>query len=455
MTARDGDCAWRCAALGKDGINKIVNSGRNIQMNKLALSAICGVLAVVAGPLAAQDAPAPAPAAPPARQFPPPPPPLGDGPWDVQSADAKLRVEVVTRGLDHPWGMAFLPDGAILVTERPGRLRVIRDGVLDPAAIEGLPPIFAPGIAGLTDIVLDPDFASNRTLYLSYSKAAPGDESKAPPQTNSTIAVLRARWDGGTSLTDVEDIFLAEPWYGAAPIPAKCCGQGPAFGSYGGRMAIDKDGYLYVTSGDRNHGEIAREPGNHLGKILRLNRDGSIPRDNPFTSVPGTEPAIWTSGHRNPTGLTIDPETGTMWETEFGPRGGDEVNRIERGANYGWPDVTQGYHYNGEPPAKGVRGVEGMTDPVWAFGPPSHNPGNVAVYRGEAFPRWNGDLLVAMMNRTLVRLKLSADGHVTGHEALLADLGQRLRDVRVAPDGSIYLLTDETAGAVLRITPGT
>src|SRR5690606_25900982 len=168
----------------------------------------------------------------------------------------------------------------------------------------------------------------------------------------------------------------------------------------------------------------------------------------------GWAPEIWTNGHRNPTGLTIDPETGTMWETEFGPRGGDELNRIERGQDYGWPDVTQGYHYNGEPPAKGVRNVEGATDPVWAFGPPSANPGNVAVYRGEMFPAWRGDLLLAMMNRSLVRFELAPDGHVVAKEELLQDLGQRLRDVRVAPDGSVYILTDETAGAMLRITPG-
>lgn len=424
-------------------------------MMKFALKALGTILgtalAVAAAPLAAQDAPPAAPA--PARQWPPPTPPLGEGPWDVSSADARLHVEVVTRGLVSPWGMAFLPDGTILVTERPGRLRVIRDGVLDPNPIEGLPAIFAPGIAGLTDIVLDPDFATNRTLYMSYSKAAPGDEGKPPPQTNSAMAVMRAKWDGGTALTDVEDIFIAGPWYGAAPIPPKCCGQGPAFGSYGGRMAIDKDGYLFVTSGDRNHGEIAREPGNHIGKILRLNRDGSAPRDNPFVSQAGVAPEIWTVGHRNPTGLTIDPATGALWETEFGPRGGDEVNLIERGRHYGWPDVTQGYHYNDEPPAIGVRGVEGMVDPVWAFGPPSGNPGNIAVYRGSLFPQWDGDLLVAMMNRSFVRLELSPQGHVVAKEELFGDIGQRLRDVRVAPDGSVYILTDETDGAILRITP--
>ena len=410
-------------------------------------------LASANGSLAAQDTPA----APPAAQAQPRNPfqsePLGEGPWEVQGADAKLHVEVLTKGLDHPWGMAFLPGGDMLVTERPGRLRVIRNGVLDPHPIEGLPTMIAAGIAGLTDIVLDPDFATNRTLYLSYSKSHPDAGDKPTPQANSALAVLRARWDGGPRLTEVEDIFVASPWYGAPPIPARCCGQGPAFGSYGGRMAIGPDGYLYVPSGDRNYAELVQGSNTHFGKILRLNRDGSVPKDNPFTSLPGWRPQIWSTGHRNPTGLTIDPATGTLWETEFGPRGGDEVNRIERGGNYGWPDVTQGYHYNGEPPAKGVRNVEGMTDPVWAFGPPSHNPGGIAVYRGALFPAWNGDLLIAMMNRTFVRMELAPDGHVVAQEAMLANLGQRLRDVRVGPDGAVYLLTDETAGAILKVTP--
>lgn len=413
--------------------------------------AVGAALACLGNVLAAQNAPAaPAPAA---QRNPFQSEPLGAGPWDVQSADAKLHVEVLVTGLDHPWGLAFLPDGGMLVTERPGRLRVIRGGVLDPKPIEGLPTMLAAGIAGLTDIVLDPEFATNRTLYLAYSKSHPDAGDKPTPQAHSALAVMRARWDGGDRFTEVEDIFVAEPWYGAPPIPARCCGQGPAFGSYGGRMAIDKDGYLYVTSGDRNYAELVQDMGNHFGKVLRLNRDGSLPRDNPFTSVPGVEPAIWSIGHRNPTGLTIDPATGTLWETEFGPRGGDEVNRIERGGNYGWPDVTQGYHCNGQPPAKGARGVEGMIDPVWAFGPPSHNPGNIAVYRGAMFPGWDGNLLIAMMNRSLGRLELAPDGHVVAQEAMLANLGQRLRDVRVGPDGAVYLLTDETQGAILKITP--
>jgi aldose sugar dehydrogenase len=422
-------------------------------MNKFALSAMALVLAFSGAPAMALYAPAPTPAPRPAG--PPPTPPLGDGPWDLQTSDAKLHVAVVTKGLDHPWGMAFLPNGDILVTERPGRLRFVQGGVLRPDPIEGLPAMFAPGIAGLTDIVLDPDFAINRTLYLSYSKADPAAGPNPTPQVNSTLAVMRAKWDG-TRLTEVEDIFVAKPWYGAPPIPDRCCGQGPAFGSYGGRMAFDKDGHLFVTSGDRNYGELARQTDNHIGKILRLNRDGSVPRDNPFVGREGYAPEIWSTGHRNQLGLFIDPETGRMWESEFGPRGGDEVNIVERGGNYGWPDVTQGYHYNGEPPAKGVKDVPGYTDPIWAFGPPSGNPGNVAIYRGDLFPTWRGDLLLPNMARppSLIRMELAPDGHVVAMERMLEQLGQRLRDVRIAPDGSVYVLTDETAGAILRISPG-
>jgi glucose/arabinose dehydrogenase len=221
------------------------------------------VLVGLGSALSAQNAPAPAPAAAraPRPAGPPTTPALGDGPWDVASQEAKLHVEVVTKGLDHPWGMAFLPDGNILVTERPGRLRVIRNGVLDPKPIDGLLPIYATGIAGLTDVVLDPNFASNRLIYLAYSKAAPDTPPGTnPAQTDATLAVMRAKWDGGATLTEVKDIFVADAWYGKPPLPPKCCGQGPASGSFGGRLAIGPDGKLYVTSGDRNFGERVQDP---------------------------------------------------------------------------------------------------------------------------------------------------------------------------------------------------
>ncbi len=418
------------------------------------LIAACGLAGAVA-PIAAQTPqarPAPAaaaggaerPARPATRR--PVTKPLGDGPWDFETEQARLHVTVLAKGLDHPWGLALLPDGGMLVTERPGRLRVIRDGKLDPQPIEGLPPIRAAVIGGLMDVVLHPDFERNRLIYFSYSKP----DAKDP--TVSTLAVARARWDGGPRLEQVEDIFVAPGWYGPAMAAAnhRCCGQGPADGSFGGRMVFGPDGLLYVTSGDRNWGEKAQDPGSDFGKILRIRDDGTIPADNPFVGKQGYRPEIFTLGHRNPTGLTLDRRTGQLWSTEFGPRGGDELNRIEAGKNYGWILVTEGAHYNGEPVARGAHGVPGMQDPV-VFWAPSINPGNLAVYRGDRFPAWRGDILIGTMTHSLLRVRLGADGRPGGQEKMLTELGQRLRDVREAPDGSLYLLTDEKEGAVLHV----
>jgi glucose/arabinose dehydrogenase len=398
-----------------------------------------------AAALFAQNAPpAGRPNTPP--QGPPPPTRLGDGPWDVATEKAKLHITLVTKGLDHPWGMVFVPGGDILVTERPGRLRLIHNGVLDPTPIAGVPPVLATGIGGLHDIVLHPKFAQNHLIYMAYAKPGP------QVRDTSTLAVVRARWDGGHELKDAQDIFVADAWYGAAPLPKRCCGQGPSSGSYGGRLIFDKKGYLYVTSGDRNYGEKVQDPSNHYGKILRLYDNGGVPQDNPFVGKAGYKPEIWTTGHRNPLGLTIDPMTGAMWESEFGPRGGDEVNVIEKGKNYGWIDVTQGAHYNGEA-AKGVKGVAGMTDPVltWA---PSINPGNLMFYKGGKFAGWKGDMLMATMSRSLLRVTFDAKGQPVAQERMLGDLKQRFRDVRVGPDGNIYVLTDEAVGALLKIEPG-
>jgi aldose sugar dehydrogenase len=402
-----------------------------------------GALQAQQGP-AADTAP-PAPAAAPRR---PVTKPLDDGPWDFATEKSRIHVTVVTKGLDHPWGMAFVPNGNLLVTERPGRLRVVRDGDLDPQPIAGLPAIRAAVIGGLADVVLHPDFARNRLIYFSYSKP----DAKEP--SISTLAVARARWDGGPALTNVEDIFVASDWYGPEMAGAnhRCCGQGPADGSFGARMVFGADGMLYVASGDRNWGEKAQDPASYFGKILRLRDDGSVPADNPFVGREGVKAEIYTLGHRNPTGLTVQPVTGALWSTEFGPRGGDELNRIEAGKNYGWILVTHGAHYNGDPVVRGTDAVPGMTDPV-LFWVPSINPGNIAFYAGNAFAAWRGDLLMATMTRSLVRISFDGAGQPAGQELLLTDLGQRLRDVRQAPDGSVYVLTDETAGAILRIEP--
>ena len=403
----------------------------------------------LANAAAAQNAPAPAaqPAAARPAAGPPRTTPLAAGPFDYDSSAGKIHVEVVARRLDHPWALAQLPDGTLLVTERAGRLRIVRDGKLDPVAVAGLPPINPSGIGGLYDVVLDPDFAKNHFIYLSYVKPSEKDSDQ------TTLAVLRATWDGTHVLKNAKDIFVADAWYGAQPWPKRCCGQGPASGSWGGRILFGRDGKLYVTSGDRNYGEMVQKPDNDFDKIMRINADGTIPKDNPFVGKKGWKPEIWTTGHRNPLGLTIDPETGQMWETEFGPHGGDEVNLITRGANYGWIDVTQGQHYNNEP-AKGVKNVPGMTDPVLTYLPNSLNPGNPLFYDGAAFPNWKGDLLLPSFTKGLLRYDTQGGKPVGDPEYLLGDLKQRLRDIKAGPDGALYVTTDETDGAVLKITPG-
>ena len=428
------------------------------------VAAFCVALGPVRSASAQPAGAGPTPAQPPASGAPPTPPPrgaqggagggrpqtppLGDGPWDYATEKERIHVTVVTKGLDHPWGMAFLPNGDMLVTERPGRLRVVRKGVLDPTPIAGLPKIRAAVIGGLLDIALHPKFAQNRLVYFAYSKPDAQNESLA------TTAVARGHWDGGATLTDVKDIFVADSWYSGemAGKNNRCCGQGPADGSYGSRIVFDKAGFLFITIGDRNWGERAQDPSSHLGKIVRVRDDGSIPKDNPFVGKEGYKPDLWTIGHRNPLGLTINPFTGELWESEFGPRGGDEVNKIEKGKNYGWILVTEGAHYNGEPTKLGKHGVAGMQDPV-LFWVPSINPGDLVFYSGKQFPAWRGDMLMATMTRSLLRASFDKSGKPTTQEKMLTDLGQRMRDVRQGPDGLVYVLTDETAGAMLKIEP--
>ena len=386
------------------------------------------------------------------------PPPMGDGPWDIVTQAASVHVSVLTRDVQSPWSLVFLPDGDLLLTERPGRLRVIRDGVLDPTPIAGLPAIDASSIGGLMGLALHPDFGDNRLIYFAYSKPNPANSSEI------ATAVARARWDGGSSLADVEDIFVARDWYSGemASTNGRCCGQGPFNGSYGARIAFDDDGLLYITSGDRNWGEKAQDPMSHIGKIVRVNDDGSVPRSNPFRNRDGYLPEIYSLGHRNPTGLRFDPETGDLYSTEFGPAGGDEVNRIEAGGNYGWILVSNGNHYNDEPKALGTSGVAGYIDPI-KWWPRGGNPGNLIVYRGDEFPAWQGDILVAAMSPAafggnLVRLTLGGDGQVVAEERMLGEIGQRMRDVAEGPDGRIYVLTEAqafaSAGAVIVLEAG-
>ncbi|WAT18016.1 PQQ-dependent sugar dehydrogenase [Aurantiacibacter sp. MUD11] len=408
---------------------------------RLAFAAGAAALALAAGTATAQDEP-------------PGPPPfggteLGEGPWDFHAEHGPIHVEVVAR-LERPWGIVFLPEGGMLVTERVGRLRhIAADGTLDPDPIAGVPTMYTFGIAGLKGIALHPDFAENRLVYMAYSKIDPEDSNV------STLAVMRGRWaPGADRLTDVEDIFVADTWYGAQPLPERCCGQGPAFGSYGGRILFDPDGHLFVTSGDRNYGEMVQDPSNHYGKIFRMTDEGEPVPGNPWIGLEGHEPRVWSTGHRNPLGLAYNPYTGELWESEFGPRGGDEVNRILRGGNYGWMSVTQGMHYDGTQ-MEHVRNAPGMIDPVLVFGPPSFNPGNLTFYTGTQLRGWERDMLLGSFTQGLLRYDTDNTGMPIGEpERLLRELGQRWRDVQVAPDGSVYLLTDQVEGAVLRLTAG-
>lgn len=339
------------------------------------------------------------------------------------------RIEPVASGLDHPWSLAFLPGDVQLVTERPGRLRLIEQGVLREAPVSGLPAVFASGQAGLFDVVPDPAFDANGWIYLSYAHGEPGANA---------LRVARARYaDGG--LHDLVPIFTVQP---------------PKRGDvhYGGRMAFLADATLVVTIGDGFvHREQAQRLDNHLGKLVRLARDGSAPPDNPYVGRADSLPEIYSLGHRNPQGLVFDPDSAVLYQHEHGPRGGDEVNRIVAGGNYGWPLATHGLDYTGAriSPWDAYPG----TEPPLLHWTPSIAPAGMALYRGDAFPQWRGDLLVtALVDRAVRRVRLGADGPAQ-QERLFAELDERLRDVRVAPDGTVWLLTDADPGQVLRVVP--
>lgn len=360
-----------------------------------------------------------------------PPPPA---PSPAKVVNTGYKVVEVAKGLDHPYAVAFLPDGAILVTERAGRLRLIRNGQLLPAPIAGVPPVHTGSQAGLFDVVLHPKFAENNFVYLTYAHGT--------PQANAT-RVARARFDG-TALQELKVIFEASPLKDTN-------------NHYGGRLAFLADGTFALTVGDGfEYREKAQDVTNHLGKIVRLNDDGSIPDSNPF-SIGGAKRENWSYGHRNQQGLAFDAETGRLWETEHGPQGGDELNIIEQQFNYGWPVITYGMDYSGayvSPFSK----RDGMQQAVLQW-TPSIAPSGLAIYRGDKFPAWNGDLLVgALAFKHLRRIDLDAQGNVAGQEELLKDLNERIRDVRVGPDGYVYVTTDypptgEQTGRVLRIEP--
>lgn len=347
-------------------------------------------------------------------------------------SDAAYVIEPVAGGLDHPWSIAFLPDGDYLVTERAGRLRRVgADGtVSDP--LSGLPDIFVAGQGGLFDIALAPDFVSTGTVYLSY---ASGDEAE-----NAT-SLFRARLDGD-ALAEGETIFTASPKSGAH--------------HFGGRIGFLDDGTILLTLGDGfAFRENAQSLSDHLGTIVRLTEDGAAAQDNPFVDQPDARPEIWSYGHRNVQAVLVDPASGRVWANNHGPRGGDTVDIIEPGANYGWPVVTDGVDYSGAriSPYRFDRADElGFTPPVHVW-TPSIAPAGMTLYDGEAFPGWRGDLFAAALAGREVR-RLMLDGtQITGEQSLFTELEARIRDVRTGPDGLIYLLTDSDDGQVLRVRP--
>ena len=340
------------------------------------------------------------------------------------------RIETVTAGLEHPWSLAFLPDGRMLVTERVGRLRIIaKDGSLDPEPVAGVPEAFVAAQAGLMEVLPDPDFAGNQWVYLSY---AYGTE-----QANNT-RLARGRLVEGR-LQDVEVLFSALPTKAGAA-------------HYGGRMAFLPDQTLVLTLGDGfDWREQAQNPANHLGKIVRLHRDGSVPADNPLVGQAGAAAEIYSLGHRNVQGIYYDARLQRLYSHEHGPRGGDELNLIEPGHNYGWPLITYGVDYTGAQISPYTE-LPGLQQPLlhWT---PSVAPSSLTQYRGALFPEWQGDLFASTLAERSVRRIRMLDGKLAGEEVLFEELDERIRDVRSGPDGALYLLTDNAEGRVLRVVP--
>ena len=353
----------------------------------------------------------------------------------VRTQQEDYRVVSVVEGLEVPWSMAWLPNGDMLVTERPGRLRIVRDGELDPNPITGTPQVRAQGQGGLLEVAVHPNFASNQFIYLTFSKPnADGSEG--------TTALIRARLEGN-SLVGVEEIYEATAW-------------STRNGHYGSRLAFDGQGHLFMTVGDRQHppqegqeAHPAQDLANAQGSMLRLNDDGTIPADNPFVNTPGAAPEIWSRGHRSPQGFAIHPETGDVWETEHGPQGGDELNLILGGANYGWPVIGYGVNYGPGIPLHQSQEQEGMEQPKH-FWVPSIATSGLMIYVGDRFPEWNGDFFAGGLGGQQIA-RLEMDGQtVVAEETILS--GFRVRDIRQGPDGYIYV-ANEDEGTIIRLEP--
>ena len=345
-----------------------------------------------------------------------------------ESAKHRFHLVKVVDGLEHPWGLAFLPDGRMLVTERPGRLRIVADGWLVPEPVTGVPEVWDDGQGGLLDVALHPGFAENGLVYLSY--ASPDDDNDA------ATAVARGRLVG-ERLEDVEEIYVAPPRDDG--------------GRHFGSRLLFADGYLFVTAGERGEPDRAQDVGDPAGSVIRLLEDGGVPEDNPFVGTADARPELYSIGHRNPQGMAREAATGRIYAVEHGPKGGDELNLIEPGVNYGWPVITHGKSYMGFKIGEGTH-KEGMAQPVhyWV---PSISPSGLTIYDADRFPAWQGSFFAgALSGELLVRLEV-AGGKAVVEERMLEDLEERIRDVRQGPDGLIYLLTDHPEGMLLRLEP--
>jgi glucose/arabinose dehydrogenase len=355
--------------------------------------------------------------------------PFVAGAQTYRSEEHAFRLVKVVEGLEQPWSLAFLPDGRMLVTEKAGRLRLVAQGKLVEEPIAGLPQVTVHGQGGLHDVVLHPGFASNSLVYMSY--AARGADGVGTELARGRLA--------GHRLEGVEILFRQAP-------------KGARGSHFGGRIVFDRAGYVYLTLGDRGEMARAQRPDDHAGSVIRLHDDGRVPADNPFVGKPGWKPEKFTLGNRNMQGAALHPQTGMVWAHEHGPQGGDEVNVIRAGVNYGWPVITYGRNYGiGTAIGEGTH-KQGMAQPLhyWV---PSIAPSGMAFYTGDRFPRWQGDLFVgALRDQMLVRLRLDGE-KVVREERLLKGVLGRIRDVRAGPDGLLYLLTDESHGILARLEP--
>ena len=348
----------------------------------------------------------------------------------VAQSSQSLRAATVTEGLEYPWGLAFLPDGRMLVTERPGRLRLVdADGRLHPQPVSGVPAVAVVGQGGLLDVALHPDFARNRWIYLSYAAQGEGGYG---------TEVVRARLEG-QSLRDLKVVFSMRP-------------KTTAGHHFGSRLVFDRQGYLYITLGDRGDMGRAQRLDDHAGSVIRLHDDGRVPADNPFVALPNALPEKFTLGNRNIQGAALHPATGALWAHEHGPQGGDEINVIRAGVNYGWPVATYGRNYgSGTQIGEGTHKA-GMAQPLLQW-TPSIAPSGIAFYTGDKFPAWRGNLFVgALRGQMLVRLELDGE-RIVREERLLENKVGRIRDVRNGPDGYLYLLIDDARGRIVRLEP--